>query len=138
MQNIEGQNIFLSIGHKDPVFNFEIQEMIHYMGLEIKELLKGFNKYEGAQIIGGRSQFLHLVTMNKSISLVGPSFEELIYTGQTLKTVRVFECVSCLTRYKVGAQQEVKTIEKLKETSCDKCGNDKFKLIKRNKINHDS
>jgi N4-bis(aminopropyl)spermidine synthase len=120
--------LFLSFGHKNPLVSLDMQKFFWQSGLEICNIYNNYNFYEGAEIIGNTSDMIVLNTTSKTIPLILEDFEELIYTGEIKKTLRIYECMNCKKNIEVSIKSEIKTIEKLKEVGCIGCGKIKFNL----------
>ncbi len=131
MKNETGLNIFLSFEHKSQDDMLRIEILLYNMGLAISEIFLGFNKYEGAEILGGEGQFIILKTTNSTKSMIKGFFEELIYTGEIKRTKRKYKCKNCNKEYWIGIEENYKTIEQLKEKGCEKCGQNIFELLER-------
>lgn len=122
---------YLSFSPKDPAARLAIQRMLGESGLIIEGILEGFNRYNGAQIIGGVSDLNVLTTTGETLPLLEGAFAAPIYTGETNPRTRVYECKSCRAKYSVGHGEEIKTVERLKEAGCAQCGGSVFTLKDR-------
>lgn len=72
--------IFLSYPHKPVANRLEIQAFLTSHQIVIERILEHFNHYEGAQIIGGVSDFYHLKTIINSEVIDDQLFTAKIYT----------------------------------------------------------
>jgi predicted methyltransferase len=127
-----GQQGFLSFGHKSPAELFDVHLNLVNMGLVVREVIPSFNDYQGASILGGSSQMIYLPTTNATEPLVPSSrYREPIYTGESSPTTRLYVCTQCKTKYEVGQGHPFATIESLKAAGCGKCGNTRFRYVRR-------
>lgn len=131
-----GRQGFLSFGHKSPDESLEIHRSLVKMGLVVNELIPAFNRYEGASIIGGSSEFFHLLSSRRMSPAVSESrYESAVYTADSSPTTRLYRCASCKTLIEVGRGQKFTTIEILKDARCPECGKNNFRLEGRKKAN---
>jgi ribosomal protein S18 acetylase RimI-like enzyme/DNA-directed RNA polymerase subunit RPC12/RpoP len=131
-----GQQGFLSFGHKSPHESLEIHRSLVKMGLVVNELIPSFNEYEGASIIGGSSQFFHLLSTPETTPAISESrYEAAVYTAESAPTTRLYRCTACKTGVEVGHGQKFTTIEKLKDARCPECGKNNFRFEGRKKTN---
>lgn len=123
-----GRQGFLSFGPKSPDEALAIHRGVAEMALVSNEVIPFFNEYQGASIIGGSSQLIHLLTTSATAPAVPESrYDDAIYTGEGAPTTRLYRCASCQTVVKVGQGHRFTTIESLKESGCPKCGNGQFR-----------
>ncbi|MBN1813241.1 MAG: bis-aminopropyl spermidine synthase family protein [Anaerolineae bacterium] len=123
---------FLSFGHKSPPELLDVHLNLVEMGLVVQEMISLFNAYQGASILGGFSQMMHLLTTSAARPLVpNARYEGAIYTGESSPTTRLYACTRCKKRYEVGQRRSFATIESLKATGCTKCGNTRFRYLRR-------
>jgi ribosomal protein S18 acetylase RimI-like enzyme/DNA-directed RNA polymerase subunit RPC12/RpoP len=98
------------------------------MGLAIAEVIPNFNEYMGASLLGGRSQMLRLLsTPTTSASLSPTPYAETIYTGAAAPTLRLYRCIQCRKKLRVGQGGNFETIELLKQKGCPECGTKRFR-----------
>jgi predicted methyltransferase/DNA-directed RNA polymerase subunit RPC12/RpoP len=127
-----GRNLFLSFAEPPPEDALALQQALLALGLAFAEIKPGFNRYEGAGILGSRSQLVHLRTSGAAASpLAGQAFEGAIFTGELRVTTRLYRCTTCSLELEVGQRAAIKTIEALKAKGCPRCGNDRFRLLGR-------
>jgi predicted methyltransferase len=127
-----GQQGFLSYGAKSPDESFQFAEALIEMGLATAQIIPAFNQYEGASLIGGVSQLIHLLSTSSTYAIAGHDFYSgPIYTGEASPTVRLYSCMRCGNNVPVGKGQKFETIEKLKASGCPRCGNKKFSYERR-------
>lgn len=123
---------FLSFGPKSPAEMLDVHMNLVTMGLVVREVIPAFNDYEGASVLGGSSQMIHLLTTEATKPLVLDSrYGEPIYTGQFSPTTRLYVCTQCKRDYKVGQGHPFVTIESLKAVGCATCGNARFRYVRR-------
>ncbi|RAV22356.1 bis-aminopropyl spermidine synthase family protein [Paenibacillus contaminans] len=129
LKKAKGLPIFLSFAHKAPDVLLAIQREFVRMGLVAKEVIPHFNEYEGAEMIGNRSQMIVLKTTEQTAPDIGGAFEDALYTGEVKRTVRTYRCKQCGHSAVVGFQEDIVTVEQLKNEGCRVCANDTFDLI---------
>lgn len=127
----KGLPIFLSFAHKSPDFMLAMQREFVRMGLTVKEVIPHFNKYEGAEMIGNRSQMIILKTTEQTAPDITDSFKDALYTGEVKRTLRTYRCKQCNEHVFVGFQSQFPTIEELKNQGCPCCNNDTFDLFEK-------
>ena len=104
------------------------------MGLFVRELIPGFNEYEGAEMFGNVSSMMRLSATEEATPAVTGVFEGAIYTGEMRPTVRVYRC-RCGARVNVGVGRKFATIEELKASGCPSCGSRLgFRLLRRKNV----
>ncbi|MFC3771518.1 bis-aminopropyl spermidine synthase family protein [Paenibacillus sp. GCM10012303] len=130
----KGLSIFLSFAHKSPDASLEMQRELVRMGLTVKEMIPFFNEYEGAEIIGNRSQMIVLQTTDSTAPPITLPFEDAIYTGDVKRTRRTYICKRCGRAEAVGYGGAHGTIEELKRAGCPSCGHDTFDLTGRTRV----
>jgi predicted methyltransferase len=64
-----GAQVFLSYGSRRPGASLAAQQAITSMGFAVRQLLRDFNEYVGAGVLGGASHLYHLVATTRC----GPS-----------------------------------------------------------------
>jgi predicted methyltransferase len=127
-----GQQGFLSFGPKSPAEMLDVYLNLVTMGLVVHEVIPTFSDYQGASILGGSSQMIHLLTTEATKPLISDSrYGEPIYTGESSPTTRLYMCTQCKARYEVGQGHTFLTIELLKAAGCTKCGNTRFRYVRR-------
>ncbi|HVG21643.1 MAG TPA: GNAT family N-acetyltransferase [Blastocatellia bacterium] len=127
-----GRQGFLSFGAKAPDESLEIQRSLAAMGLVINQVNHFFNEYQGASILGGSSQLVHLLTGQSTAPVVPESrYDFAIYTGELAPTKRMYRCTNCKAMIEVGRGHDFNTIESLKGRGCPKCGNAQFRYAGR-------
>ena len=124
-------SIFLSYPHKPLMDRLKMQTFLTAHHIVIDLVLEKFNQYEGAQIIGGVSDFYQLKTTIKTDPSNDFTFTEKIYTREQNPKNRAYQCVHCQQVHQVGQKHSFVTIEQLKNKSCPSCSHTKFKLIKK-------
>lgn len=123
-----GRQGFLSFGAKAPDESLEIQRSLAAMGLVINQVNHFFNEYQGASILGGSSQLIHLLTSQTTAPAIPESrCDFAIYTGELSPTKRLYRCTSCGAVTEVGRGHVFNTIETLKAHGCPGCGKAQFR-----------
>jgi len=126
--------VYFSFPFKNPKERLEVQKDIHKMNCYISNIYPRFNKYIGAQKIGGVSAIFRLVAVPPSSPIIKGVFEDTIYTGEKSPTVRFYECQNCKRMVEVGIGKKYSTIENLKEKGCPSCRQKKFVKRSERKI----
>jgi len=76
-----GTDVLLSFGSKRPGAALAIQRAIADMGFAIRRLLRDFNEYLGAGVLGGTSHLYHLAATDELRPLVAGRFDGPLYTA---------------------------------------------------------
>lgn len=130
IKNKQAANIYVSFGKKVIEDKLKIQQFLSTSNILIDKILENFNRYVGAQMLGGLSDLYVLkTTKNTSCSWDNISAKEL-YTYRPQR-IRKYQCKECKKIYFVGKKQKFNTIEKLKQSTCPVCKGTIFKQIKR-------
>jgi predicted methyltransferase len=130
-----GRKIYLAFPHRAPNDLIEFQKIIIDHGLAIKEIIPGFNLYDGAEIHGNTTSLIVLITTSKTQAIFEDEFSGMIYTGEINPTTRTYSC-SNKHLIRIGSAEEIKTIEELKALGCPTCGSiDSFTRISKEKHN---
>jgi predicted methyltransferase len=77
----EGGHVLFSFGSKRPGASFGVQRAIGEMGFVIRRLVRDFNEYVGAGVLGGTSHLYHLVATSELRPLVTGRFDGALYTA---------------------------------------------------------
>ncbi len=77
-----GGNVFFSFGSRRPEASFHVQQAMLGMGFAIRRLVRDFNEYVGAGVLGGTSHLYHLVLTSAARPSVTGRFEGPLYTSQ--------------------------------------------------------
>ncbi|TGU57056.1 hypothetical protein EN829_069000 [Mesorhizobium sp. M00.F.Ca.ET.186.01.1.1] len=72
-----------------------------------------------------------LVTTEQTTPIVKDAYRKPLYTGEEVRSQRLYRCKRCAQAVKVGANERVKTIEALKSKGCPRCRQTRFELISR-------
>ncbi|MED1824933.1 bis-aminopropyl spermidine synthase family protein [Brevibacillus agri] len=137
LQKRKGLPIFLSFAHKSPDFALRMQQQFVQAGVSVREVISHFNEYEGAQMLDGKGQMIVLATTEQTAPIVEHAFTEPLYTGEEARSQRLYRCQKCAHVSKVGAREQVATIEVLKSKGCPRCRHARFALIARRPSNRD-
>ena len=124
-----GAHCVFCFGHSDPDAMRQVQSAISEMGWVITEWLPGFNKYEGAGVLGGISLLAHLIVAEGALPVVEGKYAGSLYTADLRPVTRIYRCGGCRARWEVGAGTRWQTVAELKRTGCPECGADTFRRI---------
>jgi N4-bis(aminopropyl)spermidine synthase len=78
-----GGDVFLSFGSRRPGAAFRVQQAVTEMGLSIRSLVRDFNEYVGAGVLGGTSHLYHLTATSDVRPLVVGRYDGPLYTVET-------------------------------------------------------
>ncbi|AOM39580.1 adenosylmethionine decarboxylase [Xenorhabdus hominickii] len=133
----DNSEILLSFGQKKPVQNREIQRLFHDQNLLIKNIHPQFNHYHGGSIISNVSDLYVLSVTKNTYSTIpeNSSYSRKIYTGELNPRMKFYQCKSCHNMMTIGYGKKILTIEKLIETGCNQCHENKFQYRGQEKIN---
>jgi predicted methyltransferase len=76
-------DVFLSFGSRRPGASFAVQRAITEMGFVIQRLVRDFNEYVGAGVLGGTSHLYHLLATSELRPCVPGPFAGALYTADT-------------------------------------------------------
>ncbi len=76
-----GGNVFFSFGSRRPEASFHVQQTILQMGFVIRRLVRDFNEYIGAGVLGGTSHLYHLSPTSAVRARVTGRFDGPLYTA---------------------------------------------------------
>lgn len=77
-----GGQVMLSFGPKPPDESAALQHSITGMGFAIHRLIRNFNDYVGASVLGGTSHLYHLVGGARMTAIIDGGFSAPIYTAE--------------------------------------------------------
>jgi predicted methyltransferase len=77
-----GGDVFFSFGSRRPGAAFLVQQAISEMGFAIVRLLRDFNEYVGAGVLGGTSSLYHLSAASAPHPLVEGHYVGPLYTAE--------------------------------------------------------
>jgi len=127
-------SVYVAFADKPPLEMLGVHRAITGMGLFVRELIPGFNEYEGSEMFGNVSSMMRLSTTEEATPTVTGAFEGAIYTGEMRPTVRAYRC-RCGARVNVGVGRKFATIEELKASGCPSCGSRLgFRLLRRKNV----
>jgi len=79
-----GQHGYLSFAHWPADKKFELEQMLYSFGLSIENQYRGFNRYQGASILGSTSSLFELMTTSRTRSTLSDTeFTGNLYTADT-------------------------------------------------------
>jgi predicted methyltransferase len=73
--------VFFSFGSRRPEASFHVQRLILEQGFAIRRLVRDFNEYVGAGVLGGTSHLYELVATSELRTPPARRFEGAIYTA---------------------------------------------------------
>lgn len=76
-----GGRLFLSFGSRRPGVSFALQQAITESGFAIRELVRDFNSYLGAGVLGGTSHLYHLTATSELRPLITGRYGGPLYTA---------------------------------------------------------
>jgi predicted methyltransferase len=76
-------DVFFSFGSRRPGASFHVQQAIGEIGFTIHRLVRDFNEYVGAGVIGGSSHLYHLLATGELRASAGGTHEGPLYTADT-------------------------------------------------------
>lgn len=124
-----GQAIVFSFGPKGPADTLRIQETLLELGLAVQALHRGFNEYEGAGVIGGRSHLYWLATTERTGPVVTGDYTGPVYTADARGAARRYLCLGCGARHVVGPRADWRTIAELSVAGCPQCGGHRLRPL---------
>lgn len=124
-----GQTVFFSFGPKGPDDALTVQRSIADLGLVSAEMIRNFNEYEGAGILGGTSHLQHLITTSRTQPLVESEYRGPLYTADLRNADRRYQCLTCGDRIVVGPGSAWATVGQLKAKGCTHCGGTRFRPL---------
>lgn len=78
-----GGSLFFSFGSRRPEAAFGLQREIVASGFAIRRLVRDFNEYVGAGVLGGTSHLYHLTATSELRPLVTGRFDGSLYTAES-------------------------------------------------------
>jgi predicted methyltransferase len=78
----EGGTVLLSFGSRRPGVSFGLQRSLGEMGFVIRRLVRDFNEYVGAGVLGGTSHLYHLTATDELRPAIVGRFDGPIYTAE--------------------------------------------------------
>jgi predicted methyltransferase len=126
-----GRDVFLAFGPKRPDELLRIQRAIASMGFVVRQLLRSFNDYLGAGVLGGTSHLYQLETTSELRPLVDGRYEGRLYTRDFRDPVRAYRCRGCGAVERVGRGRAWPTPGALERARCPRCGGRSFAPLAR-------
>jgi predicted methyltransferase len=117
-----GRDVFLAFGPKRPDELLRLQRAIAAMGFTVRSLVRNFNEYLGAGVLGGTSHLYQLATTRELRPLVDGSYAGPLYTGDFRDPVRAYRCRRCGSVEQVGRGRAWGTVGALRRARCPGCG----------------
>jgi hypothetical protein len=121
VQSLEGArgDVLFSFAHWPPSRMLALQTLCVDLGLALRAAHPGFNRYEGAAILGGVGQLLHLVATGARAE--AGVWDGALYTAEVAPRERAYRCAGCGAVWRLG-RDVPDTIEALKRRGCPRCG----------------
>lgn len=121
-----GRQVFLAFGPKRPEELLRVQRAIAAMGFTVRRLVRNFNDYLGAGVLGGTSHLYELATTSELRPFVEGPYAGPLYTGDFREPLRAYRCKRCGSVERVGRGRAWATVEALRRARCPRCGGDVF------------
>jgi N4-bis(aminopropyl)spermidine synthase len=133
-----GLHVFFSFGARRPAEMLATQRLIAGLGLVVRSMTPGFNKYAGAGILAGTSHLYHLRTSAETAPLIESSYRGPLYTADArVGQSRPYRCTACGAVYLVGRAGQGEQppaweqIKDLQAAGCPACGSATFRPLPR-------
>jgi predicted methyltransferase len=118
-----GGHVFFSFGARRPEETLATQRAMAAMGLAVRSLAPGFNRYLGAGVLGGTSHLYHLRSTTASEPSVTGGYAGPLYSASSRAApTRPYRCAGCGAVHQVGPGAGWATIAGLKRAGCPACG----------------
>lgn len=127
------RHVFFSYAKRSYPKQWQLQQRLNAMGFVIDSIKNDINTYEGAQILGAKSQLFVLQTTDQMTACIPRQlkFTRPIYTGEIERKSVVYQCTHCQHALTIGHGYPFTTIAQLQSMGCPNCKNKKFSQIKR-------
>ncbi|QTD42983.1 adenosylmethionine decarboxylase [Sporosarcina sp. Te-1] len=127
------RHVFFSYAKRSYQKQWQLQQSLYAMGFVIDSIRYDINTYEGAQILGAKSQLFVLQTTEQMTPYIPNHlmFTRPIYTGEIDQKTVVYRCIHCQHALTVGVGYQYTTIAQLQSNGCPNCANKKFAQMKR-------
>lgn len=117
-----GRHVFFSFGARRPEETLRTQRLIADLGLTVRSLVPGFNRYTGAGVLAGTSHLYHLRTTAQARPAIAGTHAGPLYTADTrAAATRPYRCAGCGAVHQVGPGARWDTIARLKAAGCPGC-----------------
>jgi predicted methyltransferase len=87
-----GGDVLFSFGSRRPEAAFHVQQTILEAGFAIRRLVRDFNDYVGAGVLGGTSHLYHLTATSALCPIITGCFDGPLYTGAATSHSRSSVC----------------------------------------------
>ena len=124
-----GHSVYFSFGPKGPGASHQVLASIVELGLTTQSMLRNFNEYLGAGVIGGTSHLYHLVTAVPPVDDPRAWYDGPLYTADLRGAARAYRCLDCAERVVVGPGTAVPSVGELKAAGCPRCGGNRFRPL---------
>jgi hypothetical protein len=101
------------------------------MGFTVRRLVRNFNEYLGAGVLGGTSHLYQLATTSEVGPLVEGRYEGPLYTGEGHDTLRSYRCRRCGSVQRVGRGEAWSSVAALRRARCPDCRGTAFAPLAR-------
>lgn len=125
-----GQVVFFSFGSKGPDEALQVQQSIIDLGLTTTAIIRNFNEYEGAGILGGVSHLQQLTTTTRTRSLPQSTYYGPLYTADMRGAARIYQCMKCGERIPVRPGSGWSSVGQLKTEGCPRCSGQRFRPLR--------
>ena len=121
-----GATGFFSFGHRPPVEQHQLLDVIAAEGYAVTTMRAHFNSYAGAAVLGNTGQMIELATIGPH-PIDHERWSDHLYTAEVNPRRRQYRCADCGTSYELGQDGIPEMIEALKVAGCPKCGGHTFR-----------
>lgn len=126
-----GRDVFLAFGSSRPATALALQRTIAERGFVVRRLIRNFNEYVGAGILGGTSHLYHLASTAELRPAGTGRHDGPLYTADFREAVRRYRCKRCAVIQRVGRGRTWSSVNALKESGCPRCGGTRFVPLAR-------
>ncbi|RME42309.1 MAG: hypothetical protein D6795_21090 [Deltaproteobacteria bacterium] len=123
-----GRTLLLSFAHESPEETLAMHERFLRHRLALRAILPGFNRYEGAEILGNSGQLIHLQTTRETLPPSSRAYEGPLYTHEVRPHRGQYRCAACGARVETARGRPIST---WKQRGCPACGARTFRREKR-------
>jgi N4-bis(aminopropyl)spermidine synthase len=124
-----GQHVYFSFGPKGPTASHQVLRTIVDLGLTAQAILRNFNDYLGAGVLGNTSHLYDLITTAAVAPAAQAEYTGPLYTADLRGAAREYQCVSCAERIAVGPGLTPASVGALKQAGCPRCAGTRFRPL---------
>ena len=117
---------FLSYAQRPAQEMLELQRLCYDLRLAITALRPGFNRYQGASVLGSAGQLFELVAMPGDPHDPLDAWRGPLYSAEVNPRTRRYRCKACGAVATLGEHGVPETIEALKTSGCPACAGRTF------------